>query len=157
MPSLHKIPILLVLSLASCDETSGGVQQDYMNRHRDSFVFHVDRAHVVAGVRGVIADKGLELIEPTSDDTIHTTHGRGGYETTDEYTIHLIPSKAGYLVHIVLQSRDKDQKILSSLRETDMEWELAQRLEPDRALEITDAANKRADKVAPRAHIAPAP
>ncbi len=146
-----KILSLLVF-LAACDETAAGVQRDYVDRHKEAFVFHVDRAQVIAGLRGVFADDGLELIDPTTDPIATTESPK--HET---YAIHVIATRGGHLVHIVSQLHDDHGKIYATIRDTDKEWELAQRLEPDRALDIEEAANKRADHVAPRARSLPSP
>jgi hypothetical protein len=146
------IKILAALTaLAACDETASSVQRDYVERHEQTFVFTVDRARLVEGVRQVVADYGLELVEPTTGDTLHTTRGLPQSDYTTEYTVHLISTHFGYLVHVIDQARDRDGKVFNSQRATELEWELAQRLEPERALAITEKANKRADRVAPRA------
>lgn len=151
-------PVLLwFLTLAACDETASSVSRDYVDRHREAFEFHADRAKVVDGIRGILADRGLTLVEPTTGDTLHSTAGEPSLGSTTEYTIHLIPARDGMLVHLVRQFRDQQGSgaIYSAARATDLEWELAQRVEPDRALAITQQANTRADKVSPRARVAP--
>jgi hypothetical protein len=157
MTGMSPRPVLLccaigLLACSACDETSGDVRTSYVDRHRDTFVFHAPRARLVEGLCALFAERGLELIEPTTGDVLHTTRGEPQYECTTEYTIHLLPTRSGTLVRISSSQRDGEGKIRSSIeRYEDLEWTLAERLEPDRTLEIAEEANRRADRVAPRA------
>ena len=141
MPSLRLL-LLIPLVTAACNETSSGVHYDYVSRHRESFAFQVPREKIVEGIRNLMAERGGELVEPTTGDVIHTTN---------DFTITLVPAKAGTFVHIVASVRGRDGKITSAIDYDDLEWELAKRVEPDRTFALMEAANKRADSVAPRA------
>jgi hypothetical protein len=144
--------VIGLFACVACDETSSGVRDSYLQRHRDTFVFHVPRARLVEGVRTLFAERGLALIEPTTADTFHTTAEKTLYGAAREYNIHLLPIRSGALVRISSSDRDAQGKIVDSTdRYTDLEWTLAERLEPDRTLDIAEEANKRADRVAPRA------
>ena len=154
MRRLHWIAGLLLLATAcDRDESSDHVRESYKDRHQDTFVFHADRAAILHGLDTILADRGLTLTTATGD-TITTTMSAGmGRESL---SIHLIKSLDGYLVHIVTVRHDETGAVYNSDRDTAAEWELAQRVEPDRALAILNDANTRADKVAPasrRVHV----
>jgi hypothetical protein len=140
-----------LLACNACDETSGGVHADYLRRHRETFVFRVPQARIVEGLRGLFAERGLELLAPATGDTLQTSRGEPSYDATTEYTIHLIATRSGTLVRMTRSRVDRDGKISSASEAEDLPWQLAERLEPDRALAITEEANRRADDVAPRA------
>src|SRR5262245_9360974 len=91
---------VVLLSFAGCDETSSGVRDSYLQRHRETFVFRAPRARLVQGLRALFAERGLDLLEPITEDTLHTTRGESRYDMTTEYAIHLLPTKSGTLVRI---------------------------------------------------------
>ena len=144
---LHRLPLLLVFATA-CDQTPVEVQHDYLDRHRDAFVFQVGRDKLVTELRALLGDSGLTLADDTGAD-LHSSRRADGVELS----IHLVPvAHGGTLVHIVELHRDASGNVTSSARDEAREWELAQLAEPDRALAIMAAANDRADEVAPRAN-----
>ena len=162
MPSLIRLCLcalvlaLTVTACSACDETSSGVSHDYVQRHREAFAYEIPRDQLLAALRDLLADKGMTLVDaPPGATTLHTTAAREG-GGTDEYAVHLLPLRSGeMMVQLVLISRDDKGQIVSSLRDEELEWQLVQRAEPDRALAIMNTANQRADHVAPRAHRLP--
>jgi hypothetical protein len=163
MPSLPGLVFtllaLLALSLATaCEETSTQVHHAYLDRHRDAYVYEgADRARVIAPLRGLLAERGYELIEDRSTrasganhETLHTRPRVRGAGAT-EYVVHVIPLRLrpAFVVQLVQITRDGDGEVVSSVRDDGLEWELIQRADPDGALEIIARANERADKVPP--------
>lgn len=138
---------LCTFLVAACDQTPTDVHADYLDRHRDAFIYSVGRDKIVAELRALIADDGLTLADDTGAD-LRTSRRRDGLELS----IHLAPlAKGGTIVHVVEIRRDAEGNVTSSTRDEAREWELAQLTEPDRALAILQSANERADEIAPRA------
>jgi len=141
-----------LLAIAACDETSAGVRQGYVERHRDAFVYRAPREQIVSALRELLAEHDVQLASDPASATLHTSVAKTRYEST-AYVVHVIPLRAGgYQVQIVAVVHDSDGALKYSMRREDDEWQLIERVEPDRALAITEAANARADKVAPRQH-----
>lgn len=154
MPGMS-IRLAFLLALAACDETSEGVRQGYVERHREAFVYRVPHEQIVGALRELLDEHGVQLASDPASATLHTTATKTRYDAT-EYVVHVIPLRAGgYQVQIVAVVHDSDGALKYSMRREDYEWDLIQRVEPDRALEITRAANERADKVAPRQRTSP--
>ena len=146
MPSFLRfcVPILLCSSACgSCGETSTTVQRDYVAREREAFVFQVPRDKLIAELRSVLADRGDDLVE--ADPAAATLHTKLRRE--HDYVIHIVELRDGRAVHIVHQTFNAAGEVLEGVAALDLEWELAQRAEPDRAIAIMREANQRADKV----------
>ncbi len=144
--------VLLFVVAIGCDETAGGVRDDYVTRHRDAFIYEMPRADIVDAVRGVLAEQGYELIE-NRGDSMRTKIRPDGQGRTQEYVVHFLElkKKHGFMVQLVHVTKEADGMVASSYRDEDREWELIQRADPDAAYEIMSKANARADRVAPRA------
>jgi hypothetical protein len=141
---------VIALVLAGCDhsETSSDVHHKYVARHRDTFVFEgASRDHVIAPLRALLAERGFELGDVRPDATSVTTELRA--RTREEYVVHFIAlrQRPAFTIQLVKVTRDTDDEVVSSVRDEELEWELIQRAEPDRALAIMETANARADKV----------
>jgi hypothetical protein len=151
-PSVACYLAVALTACNSCDETSYDVQTRYVDRHRDAFVFKISRDPLVATLRDVLAEQGFDLDDaPPGATTLHA-RARHTTNTAVEYTVHLEPLQAGgALVELMRTTKDDQGNIQSSIRDTELEWELIQRCEPDRAAKILQAAADRADQVAPRA------
>jgi hypothetical protein len=146
MPSFLRfcVPILLGSSACgSCGETSTTVQREYVAREREAFVFEVPRDKLIAELRGVLADRGDELVE--ADPAAATLHTK--LRRDHDYVIHIIELRQGCVVHIIHRTFNGAGEVLEGRIADDLEWELAQRAEPDRAIAIMREANTRADKV----------
>lgn len=144
--------ILSLLTLAACDETSEGVRHAYVDRHADSFVYEgTTQEHVMSSLKSVLDERGY-TVSPTEEPGAFKALRLG--KSPDEYSVHFVNLRwrKGFLVQLVHVSRDKEGGVSSSYRDDKLEWELIQRADPDRAVEIMAAANAAADKVPPRVH-----
>lgn len=147
-----KLFVVIALLLTGCDysETSDSVREKYVDRHRDTFVFEgAARDRVTTPLRELLAEHGFELpdIAPNAT-TVHAKRKRTG----EEYAVHFIQlrQRVGFTIQLVKIMRDANGEVTSSYRDVDLEWELIQRADPDRALAIMANANERADKVPPK-------
>lgn len=144
--------ILSLFTLAACDETSESVRHDYVDRHSDAFLYEgTTHDYVMVAVRSVLGERGY---------TVSPTEEAGGFKamrtgkSPDEYSVHVVDLRwrRGFMVQLLHISRDKDGNVTSSYRDDKLEWEVIQRADPDKALQIMAAANAAADKVPPRTH-----
>ncbi len=141
---------LLLVFAAACTydstESSKDVHDRYLDRHTDTFVI-TDRTRAVDALQGVLAEEGYELV-PTEQPTTFRTDQKMDRSSTEELSIHLLSLlDKGVLVQIMEVRRDETGKVTGKSRRDDLEWLVAQRAEPDRALELMRKANDRADKV----------
>lgn len=124
------------------------VRERYVDRHHDTFTLR-DRARVHDALETVLAEEGYELV-PTEKPTRFTTSNKLGYKRSSDLSIHLLEIMDGtVLVQIFEVSRDEQNQVTEKKQRTDLEWLVAQRAEPDRALALMKKANERADKVPP--------
>ncbi len=146
---LPTLAILIVALVAACDASPEGARQQKISAEEQSFVFHVPAARTYDMTRELLGEKGFTLPPgpPVMDRDIASDWVRGGLGGERFLVRFIRVGPATYLVHLVGQSRDQDGTIYSRLRWTDLEWELIQRAEPSRALDIAQAANRRADQV----------
>ncbi len=151
--------IFSLLAIAGCnDETADGVRHNYVDRHSDAFVYEgTTHEHVLAAVRSVLADGGYELVPGESPDVFTTTNHAAAKKHSDEYVVHVVDLRwrRGFLVQLVKVTRDSDGLVTSSGRDDKLEWEIIQRADPDRAVDIMAKANEKADKVPARVHANP--
>lgn len=146
---LPTLAIWIVALVAACDVSPEGARQQKINAEEQTFVFHTPPARTYDMARELIGEKGFTLPPgpPVMDRDIATDWVPGGLGGERFLVRFIRVGPSAYLVHLVGQSRDRDGKIYSRLRWTDLEWELIQRAEPSRALSIAKAANRRADQV----------
>jgi len=147
--------ILFLLSVVACDETSEGVRRNYIDRHRESFIFEGTTKDYVLGVlRGVMEDEGHEVLPTEDGSTFKTTSIKDAGGRDENYTIRFVDLRwrKGFRVHLMHITRNPDGSVWSSYRDEKLEWELIQRADPDRAETILSKAAERADKVPPRVH-----
>lgn len=148
MPSLLRLGFLSLLLLAGCPESSEQVRTHYVDRHHDTFVFELrDRDRVIGLARELLAEHGFRLEDAAGSTTLRTAPHRRVV-----YAVHLVPlrQRPGFLVQLVRMHHDDEGAVTSSGRDEELEWQLIQRAEPDRALAIMERANERADRVPPR-------
>ena len=145
-------PILILLLFTfGCErtETSQDVRERYLARHTDTFTFK-DRARTIEAVRGALAEQGFELVATESPNRFASSIRSESYDTTGEYSIHLVELlDHSLLLQMMKISRGKDGHVINTYRNDELEWIVAQRAEPDRALALMRKANDRADKVPP--------
>lgn len=141
-------PALLVSvsCLLACDraESSDVVRDRYVERHAETFTLR-DRTRALEALTGVLEDEGYDLV-PTARADHFTTNLR----SHTQLSIHLISLVGGeLLLQIAELTRDDRGEVTENLARPDLEWLVAQRAEPDRALAVMKKANERADKVPP--------
>ncbi|MEO8702512.1 MAG: hypothetical protein ABI867_20880 [Kofleriaceae bacterium] len=154
MPSLARFAFLLVFMVGcySCEDSAEGVRQRYVTSHRDTFTFTSGtRARLAQPLSDLLAEKGYTL-EPAPVTADKLVAKRQNKKTSEEYVVHLIDlrQRAELMVQLVHVTYAADGTVESSDRDTELEWQLIQRVDPDRALAIMNEANSRADKVPPR-------
>lgn len=140
--------LLFVLLFAGCQETSEQVRTHYVDRHQDTFVFELrDRDRVVGLARELLAEHGFRFEDSADPNTLRTTLHR-----RVRYAVHVLPlrQRPGFLVQLVRMDHDADGAVLGTQRDEQLEWQLIQRADPDRALTIMEQANERADRVPAR-------
>ena len=147
-----RIALLLLLASACYNdgtENSEVVHDRYIERHHDTFTMR-DRARVLDALETVLAEEGYELV-PGDKPTRFTTNNKPqSYKGSSDLAIHLLEIMDGtMLVQIFEVQRDERNEVISKKQRTDLEWLVAQRAEPDRALALMKKANERADKVPP--------
>ncbi len=145
---------LFALVLAGCeaaDETSGNVQSSYLERHREAFVIYESRGRILAELHNLLDQQGVTFGDPPANTIRTTRHRVAG--ATEELAVDLIPlPSGGTLVHVTSIMRDETGNVYNTHRNADLEWELAERVDPEHALAVIRTANERADKVPPRVH-----
>jgi len=146
---LPTLAIWIVALVAACDASPEGARQQKLNAEEQTFVFHTPAARTYDMTRELLGEKGFTLPPgpPVMDRDIATDWVPGGLGGKRFLVRFIRVEPSSYLVHLVSQSRDQNDKIYGRLRWTDLEWELIQRAEPARALGIAKAANHRADQV----------
>jgi len=149
--------IILALALAACDETAEGVRRNYVDRHSDAFLYQgTTHDYVLHALRGVMDDQGMDVVA-TEDPLMFKAVSRAAAAPNrrhDEYAVHIVDLRwrKGFMVQLVKITREPDGSVYTSYRDDQLEWELIQRADPDRAAEIMAKANDQADKVRPRHH-----
>lgn len=127
-------------------ENSEVVRERYVERHADTFTLR-DREKTIESLRSVLAEEGYELV-PTEKPSYFKSDVNQHHKT--ELSIHMLGIMDGTnLVQIMELRRDEQGEITDKKHRTDLEWLVAQRAEPDRALALMKKANERADKVPP--------
>jgi hypothetical protein len=143
---------LLLLLAAGCvndpTENSEMVRERYVERHADTFTLR-DPAKIMESIKSVLAEEGYELVA-TEKPNHFKTDAKARYKSKTELSIHLLGIMDGTrLVQIMEVTRDETGEVSEKKHRTDLEWLVAQRTEPDRALAVMKKANERADKVPP--------
>jgi hypothetical protein len=155
MTYLVRLSLLLVL-VAGCEDSAEGVRRGYLDRHQSSFVYEgTTRDWVMKSVRTVITDKGFILRDaPEADGTYRTERTSRGKKLTGEFIVRFIDLRwrQGFMVHVMYVIYDDNEVAVSSVRDDGVEWEIIQRADPDRAVQMMTKANDRADKVPPRTY-----
>jgi hypothetical protein len=144
--------LLPILFAAGCyndpTENSEIVHDRYVDRHADTFTLR-DKQRMREALESVLFEEGYELV-PTEKPTRFGTNNRPHGKETTELAIHLLDLVDGsVLVQIMEIERDERGDVTHKKQRTDLEWLVAQRAEPDRALALMKKANERADKVPP--------
>jgi hypothetical protein len=148
-----RLTVLLLLATACYNdptENSEMVRERYVERHADTFTLR-DKTRVREALESVLFEEGYELV-PTEKPRYFNTNNKQqwGSKTSSELTIHLLEIMDGsVLVQIYEIERDERGDVTKKQHRTDLEWLVAQRAEPDRALAMMKKANERADKVPP--------
>jgi hypothetical protein len=146
-----RLALILMLATACYNdptENSEMVRDRYVERHHDTFTLR-DKARTREALEAVLAEEGYELV-PTERDNRFTTNNKPRYKGTSELAIHLLEIMDGtMLVQIFEIQRDERNEVIEKKQRADLEWLVAQRAEPDRALALMKKANERADKVPP--------
>jgi hypothetical protein len=150
--SLWWLALCLVTGCYGCEDSAEGVRQRYVTSHRDTFTFTSGtRARIEGPLGDLLHEQGYTLERaPVGADKLVAKRQVKGH--AEEYVVHFIDlrTRAELRIELVHLSYNADGTVASSYRDTDLEWELIQRVEPDRALAIMNEANTRADKVPPR-------
>jgi hypothetical protein len=124
------------------------VHDRYVDRHTDTFTLR-DRTKVIDALRSVLEEEGFELA-PTERADRYTSSIKPRYKESEQLSIHILGIMDGtVLVQIMEVTRDEKGEVTEKQHRTDLEWLVAQRAEPDRALDVMRKANARADKVPP--------
>ena len=148
-----RLTVLLLFATACYNdptENSAMVRERYVERHADTFTLR-DQARVRDALETVLFEEGYELV-PTAKPTYFQTNNKHhwGSKESSELTIHLLQIVDGtVLVQIFEIERDERGDVTEKKQRPDLEWLVAQRAEPDRALALMKKANERADKVPP--------
>lgn len=148
---MRLVLVLLIFTFA-CDhtETSQDVRERYLDRHVETFTFK-DRARLLEALRGATTEYGFELVATDSPTHFVTKPKPDSHDSTDELSINVIELlDRSMLLQIMHISRAKDGHVIYTYRHDELEWLVAQRAEPDRALTLVRKANDRADKVPPK-------
>ncbi|MDQ3339827.1 MAG: hypothetical protein M4D80_32100 [Myxococcota bacterium] len=147
-----RLTVLLLFATACYNdptENSAVVRERYVERHADTFTLR-DKARVHDALETVLFEEGYELVPTEKPRYFQTNSKPEGKHATTELTIHLLEIMDGtVLVQIMELWRDERGDITEKKQRTDLEWLVAQRAEPDRALALMKKANERADKVPP--------
>ncbi len=150
------IVVLASLAFTACDETSEGVRQNYVDRQRDGFVYEgTTHDHVVNALRTLFSDYGYTVTAGDSPGSfITSTHNKGAGRWFEHYRIRIVDLRwrTGFTVEILHLEHGKDGNDPTTYRDDNLEWELIQRADPDRAVDIMAKANAKADKVPARVH-----
>jgi hypothetical protein len=147
-----RLTVMLLLATACYNdptENSEVVRERYVERHADTFTLR-DKARVRDALETVLFEEGYELVPTEKPHYFQTNNQPDGKHATTELTIHLLEILDGnVLVQIMEIRRDERGDVTEKKQRTDLEWLVAQRADPDRALALMKKANERADKVPP--------
>lgn len=134
--------LALLIITAACDPSPEGERQYKLKEEVQSFVYRKPKELIRAEVTRLLAEHGHTL-PPGAEETPWKTLSR--YQ--EQYVVRFIDlEKGGTFVHIVVLHKFEDGSV-SRQRHDDLEWELIQRVEPDRSLEIANRATKRGEEV----------
>ena len=141
--------LILFLPLLCCDGSPEAARNGYIAREGEMFAFHDPAIVIYNQARVLLAEHGAELPATAEfvDRTI-STPWQPAANDSKRFSVRIIElEKSGRLIHIIESRRDIDGNLYERERRTDIEWELIQRLEPDRALTIAARAAKRGDDI----------
>jgi hypothetical protein len=142
------LPALWIV--AACEETPTNARRSAIDFQRETFVYRTPPERVYREVQALLAESGHRL--PDADDfvgrTVSTDPVQKRTGSIWQHQVRVIPVRGkGHLVHVVTVLMDDDGEVFHRGRSNDLEWELIQRVEPDRALEIAARAEERAAAV----------
>jgi hypothetical protein len=142
--------LCLMLPLTACETSPAGEYQRTVEVERESFVYKAPAAEIYRQAVALLAERGHPL--PTApvvvDATVESPWIPPGGGDQRRFLLRIIRAdRDRHLVHLTGQARAADGHIYSSFRWTDLEWELIQRVEPARAIDIADKANRAANDV----------
>jgi len=146
MTSTRFIPFLL-LPLLACETSPEGARQNKITSEKEAFVYQVPAARTYQLVRELLAEQGHQLPAVPArmmDADIASEWSKDGHRFIVRF---ITVDEDHYMVHIIGLGRHDDGTIYSRLRWTEYEWELIQRAEPARALDIARAAGQYADDI----------
>jgi hypothetical protein len=140
MPAHRLIVLFAVLPVLAACESGDVARTNIVNDERDMFVYRVPRDRIVAEATQLLAERGhtIAAADPT---TLTTNVVADGHGLSTKYIVKMIPASSGMLVHIMDVLVESDGHVTSDRRHSELEWELIQRLEPDRAIKITEHAD----------------
>ena len=130
--------ILLLVTACYNDPTENSemVRERYVERHADTFTLR-DKERVREALETVLFEEGYELVPTEKPRYFQTNSKPDGKHATEELTIHLLEIMDGtVLVQIMELRRDERGDITEKKQRTDLEWLVAVRAEPDRALAV---------------------
>jgi hypothetical protein len=151
--SLFLLVLVLCVLAAACEtdprENSTVVRDRYVDRHTDTFTLR-DRTRVIDALTSVLEEEGFELAPTDRADRYKSSIKPHANKSNEQLSIHILGIMDGtVLVQIMEVTRDEKGEVTEKKHRTDLEWLVAQRAEPDRALAVMKKANERADKVPP--------
>jgi hypothetical protein len=147
------VPILALICLSlpalACESSPAGARQQHIDSARDTFVFRAPAQRLYDQARALLGERGHALpAGPAPVDTTIESPWVGPAHHQKRFLVRIIRVDDGrHLVHLIGQSRGEDGTVFFSERWRELEWELIQRVEPARAVDIARAANKKADDV----------
>jgi hypothetical protein len=150
MAYLVRYSLLLVL-IAGCNEVdpAWSAQRSYVDRHRDAYVFEgTTHEYVLQSVRSVLADKGFTLrAQPEPDGTYRTNRLVRDKRNSGEFIVRFVDLRwrQGFLLNVTYVRYDGSEIAVSTVRDTVAEWEVIQRADPDRVVDINRKAGQHAD------------
>ena len=141
--------VCLFVPLLACESSPAGARQQHIESERDTFVYRVPAQELYDQARLLLAERGHDLppaIAPV--DTTVESPWVGPARHQKRFLLRIIRvDKGEFMVHLIGQSRGEDGSVFFSDRWDDLEWELIQRVEPARAVDIARKANKKADDI----------
>ena len=140
MPFIRLIALFAVLPVLAACESSEVARYNILNDERDMFVYHAPRDRIVAEVTQLLAERGHTIADANAM-TLTSDAVPDGRGLSTKYIVRLIPASSGMLVHIMDVLSESDGHVTSDRRHDELEWELIQRVEPDRAIKIAEHAN----------------
>jgi hypothetical protein len=134
--------LALLVTTVACAPSPEGERQSKLHEEVASFVYRKPKELVRAEVTRLLAEHGHTL-PPGAEETPWKTIGA----RQEQFVVRFIDlEKGGTFVHIVSLNKHEDGSVLRH-RHGDLEWELIQRAEPDRSLEMSNRASKRGEEV----------